>query len=552
MASLFGRPSSTAGYHLPADLAHAPSASLQPDYDAFAAPDDDGDDSDDDTHPYPHSHHHSVPPAAHGSSHPLARPATTLSSAAPPPHVSPLIPGAYDFEPQQEPGRAPAVPIRSRPSSLYGAPASTLDHRTDDDDDDDSHRYGRPHGASSASSSAAGAGSATGWRGIVARLRGQGPPGSSTSAVGSGPHADARESHGLLFSHDESDETDSEHPQRSSPFGAPSGASSYPPPSLHHSHMPLPARPPQFASPSSSSSGAGAGAGGRVFGGGQGNDGVFANLAAKPDNPNGDDIVGEGPGKDEVLPPYEAAQLDPSPQYWETTVITPGLYGPDDILVDGLPVGNLFSFAWNLLVSMSFQFVGFILTYILHTTHAAKNGSRAGLGVTLIQLGFYLKQRTDHPEFVDGDPLSSGDETGLNGALGPADGADAEGWSWWGGGLSDTEPGAATATLAALGSLPTQVGSAFGSMLDASDPDAAAAAAASATPFPTLMGDGVGDADMMRMSMAANEWMAFAMVTVGSFLLIGSCLAYWRAVRYARAIREGQGPGADGENVVAF
>lgn len=45
------------------------------------------------------------------------------------------------------------------------------------------------------------------------------------------------------------------------------------------------------------------------------------------------------------------------------------------------------------------------------------------------------------------------------------------------------------------------------------------------------MGDGVGDADMMRMSMAANEWMAFAMVTVGSFLLIGSCLAYWRAVR---------------------
>jgi len=67
-------------------------------------------------------------------------------------------------------------------------------------------------------------------------------------------------------------------------------------------------------------------------------------------------------------------------------------------------------------------------------------------------------------------------------------------------------------------------------MLDASDPDAAAASA-SATPFPTLMGDGVGDADMMRMSMAANEWMAFAMVTVGSFLLIGSCLAYWRAVR---------------------
>lgn len=30
---------------------------------------------------------------------------------------------------------------------------------------------------------------------------------------------------------------------------------------------------------------------------------------------------------------------------------------------------------------------GFLLTFILHTTHAAKNGSRAGLGITLIQLG---------------------------------------------------------------------------------------------------------------------------------------------------------------------
>jgi hypothetical protein len=40
---------------------------------------------------------------------------------------------------------------------------------------------------------------------------------------------------------------------------------------------------------------------------------------------------------------------------------------------------------------MSFQLVGFLLTYLLHTTHAAKNGSRAGLGATLIQFGFYMK-----------------------------------------------------------------------------------------------------------------------------------------------------------------
>ena len=43
------------------------------------------------------------------------------------------------------------------------------------------------------------------------------------------------------------------------------------------------------------------------------------------------------------------------------------------------------------MISMSFQFVGFLLTYLLHTTHAAKNGSRAGLGITLVQYGFYMR-----------------------------------------------------------------------------------------------------------------------------------------------------------------
>ena len=40
---------------------------------------------------------------------------------------------------------------------------------------------------------------------------------------------------------------------------------------------------------------------------------------------------------------------------------------------------------------MSFQLIGFLLTYLLHTTHAAKHGSRAGLGITLIQYGFTMR-----------------------------------------------------------------------------------------------------------------------------------------------------------------
>lgn len=63
----------------------------------------------------------------------------------------------------------------------------------------------------------------------------------------------------------------------------------------------------------------------------------------------------------------------------------------DEVYVDGLPVGSAFSFVWNAMISMSFSLVGFLLTYLLHTTHAAKNGSRAGLGVTLVQYGFYMR-----------------------------------------------------------------------------------------------------------------------------------------------------------------
>lgn len=52
----------------------------------------------------------------------------------------------------------------------------------------------------------------------------------------------------------------------------------------------------------------------------------------------------------------------------------------------------MLSFAWNLLISMTFQYVGFMLTYLMHTTHAAKYGSRAGLGITLIQYGLFSRE----------------------------------------------------------------------------------------------------------------------------------------------------------------
>lgn len=115
------------------------------------------------------------------------------------------------------------------------------------------------------------------------------------------------------------------------------------------------------------------------------NDGVFANLTAKPDT-TGSRI---GLGAEEFPPTYEEAAADQTPPYWETTILTPGF--SDEVYLDGLLVGSPLNFIWNMIVSSAFQFVGFLLTYLLHTSHAAKHGSRAGLGFTLFQYGLYLQ-----------------------------------------------------------------------------------------------------------------------------------------------------------------
>lgn len=154
-----------------------------------------------------------------------------------------------------------------------------------------------------------------------------------------------------------------------------------------------------------------------AVGGGTNNDGVFANVTAKPGRTvevrEGDNIYLMPEDQQLDRPPsYQTAQLDAVPAYWETTVHAPSntdTFG--EMIIDALPSGTLFSFLWNMLISISFQFVGFLLTYLLHTTHAARFGSRAGLGVTLIQYGFALRER-------DSSSTSGG------------------GLSWWGGDIN--------------------------------------------------------------------------------------------------------------------
>ncbi|KAF8348849.1 hypothetical protein F5887DRAFT_947861 [Amanita rubescens] len=131
-------------------------------------------------------------------------------------------------------------------------------------------------------------------------------------------------------------------------------------------------------------------------GGGIENDGVFANVMAKPQPQrtitaeNGDVyLVPEETLLRENLPSYDDARADAVPPYWETVVHAPS--DPSSILVDDLPAGSVIIFILNILVSYLFQFIGFFLTYILHTSHAAKYGSRVGLGLTLIQYALYSR-----------------------------------------------------------------------------------------------------------------------------------------------------------------
>ncbi|KAF9355854.1 hypothetical protein BGX26_006041 [Mortierella sp. AD094] len=129
-------------------------------------------------------------------------------------------------------------------------------------------------------------------------------------------------------------------------------------------------------------------------------DGVFSNLSAKPRI--------EQPLQEELPPPYKAAALDQTPAYYETTTMENGLSG-DQVLVDGLPVGGLLGLCWTLLLSTSFQFLGFFLTYLLHTSHATKTGSKMGLGMTFISIGQQMLSGDNEDPDPDADTGYMGD-----------------------------------------------------------------------------------------------------------------------------------------------
>ncbi|KAJ2801047.1 hypothetical protein H4R20_003831 [Coemansia guatemalensis] len=129
-------------------------------------------------------------------------------------------------------------------------------------------------------------------------------------------------------------------------------------------------------------------------------DGVFANMSAKPELYLGyDDKV-----PNEALPTYQdiyGPESTSAPPYFEAAVISVG--DEDELLVEGLPVGSLGVFVVNMIVSAAFQIVGYMLTFLLHSSHAARNGSLAGLGITFMNFGFYIRAHLGQSVF-DGAP----------------------------------------------------------------------------------------------------------------------------------------------------
>ncbi|KAI9331085.1 hypothetical protein BDR26DRAFT_870693 [Obelidium mucronatum] len=69
-----------------------------------------------------------------------------------------------------------------------------------------------------------------------------------------------------------------------------------------------------------------------------------------------------------------------------------------EVLIDGLPVGDFFSFMANLFVSITFDFMGYMMTTMLATTYAARCGSRSGLGLTFIRYGFLVLEKDQEVE----------------------------------------------------------------------------------------------------------------------------------------------------------
>ena len=129
----------------------------------------------------------------------------------------------------------------------------------------------------------------------------------------------------------------------------------------------------------------------RPMGGGINHDGVFSNINAKPDRVR--ESIDPHDRQMCIRDSFGANSIADSDTAWSPDGSFVG--DVDEMIIGTMTIGTIFAFVWNMVISGTFQFIGFVLTFLLHTTHAAKLGSRAGLGVSLIQYGLELLRNID-------------------------------------------------------------------------------------------------------------------------------------------------------------
>jgi len=225
---------------------------------------------------------------------------------------------------------------------------------------------------------------------------------------------------------------------------------------------------------------------------------VFANVTAKPAPPvtirteDGEVYIVPEETQQEAPPSYIAASADAAPSYWDTVVHAPSAMDLNgDMIIDELPTGSVLVFVLTTVISWFFQLPGFILTYLLHGTHAGRFGAQAGLALTLIQWGFGT---TVMGSFPSSDDPPSPDGPGLGpGELGAG---------------SPPPP-------SPLGGTPD------GAMMGNSS---------------AMVGNGSTLADM-QVSYTGREWISFLLMTIGWFLLLTSIIGYFRVKRFELSVR---------------
>lgn len=132
---------------------------------------------------------------------------------------------------------------------------------------------------------------------------------------------------------------------------------------------------------------------------GAGADGVFSNVAAVP--------KAEQPQlppkyEDDRLPTYGEVYrgVNPPSDVFGTVVIAAPT--ERDMLVDGMPVGNSFTFILTTLVAWLFGVFGFLCAYLLSSTHAGRCGAKAGIGLQLIHWGIYMRSYMNQYDWYTG------------------------------------------------------------------------------------------------------------------------------------------------------